>query len=182
MKTIIREEAKKIRDAIPMRTRKEKEKKILSYLKTLPLGKHVFIYKSMRSEVSTEEIIKWLLHSGAAVYLPRIDASDNSMQPHIFNPGDPLERSSFGMEEPVNEPLFELSLLSCVIIPLLAFDPQLQRLGYGGGFYDRFLPRTPEALRIGIAFSEQMVDRLEPLETDIPLDYIVTDSGIHSLI
>ena len=100
----------------------------------------------------------------------------------IFNQGDPLERSSFGMEEPVNEPLFELSLLSCVIIPLLAFDPQLQRLGYGGGFYDRFLPRAPEALRIGIAFSEQMVDRLEPLETDIPLDYIVTDSGIHSLI
>lgn len=178
LKKGIRQEAIKRRNAIPVRLRREKEENILELLKTLPLGDHVFIYKNMRSEVATDKILLWLDESGATAYLPRTELSDHSMQPHAYKPGDPLEIKNFGMAEPVNAPLEDLSQLSAILIPLLAFDRDLHRIGYGGGFYDRFLPRAPQALRIGLAFSEQEFEPLMQMTTDIPLDYIVTEKEI----
>ncbi len=178
MKTSIRKEAAQRRNAIPVPVRREKEKQILEYIKQLPLGDHVFLYKNMRSEVSTREILHWLIEQGATTYIPRTDLSDYSMEPHAYVPGDPLETKTFGLSEPINEPLHDLDQLTSILVPLLAFDRDFHRVGYGGGFYDRFLPRAPKALRVGIAFSEQEFDRLLQVDTDVVLDYIVTDKGV----
>lgn len=64
-----------------------------------------------------------------------------------------------------------------VIVPLLAFDSKLNRLGFGGGWYDRFLSVQPRAIKIGLAFNLQMADSVPTLPHDVALDMIVTETG-----
>ena len=80
---------------------------------------------------------------------------------------------AFGIQEPVGE-AEDLSP-DIVVLPMLAADRQLYRLGYGGGYYDRYLARRPQALRIGICYSFQLADRLPAEPHDLPLHILVTD-------
>jgi 5,10-methenyltetrahydrofolate synthetase len=72
------------------------------------------------------------------------------------------------------------SKFDLIIIPCLAFDGDLCRLGWGGGWYDRFLAGQPEAMKIGLAYQNSLVEAGLPREAhDIPLDKIITESGIY---
>lgn len=178
MKSEIRSSAMMRRDAIALEDREQKEKYIFAHLKSLPLGEHVFIYKSIRSEASMDRMIEWLAKKEISTYLPRTDFRDHSMLPVKYHPGDELTEKPLGLLEPQGAALEDLSLLTAIVVPMVGYDLHLNRLGYGGGFYDRFLPRAPQALRIGIAFSEQEVDSLLAEDTDIPMDFIATDKGL----
>lgn len=65
-----------------------------------------------------------------------------------------------------------------IIVPLVVFDSNLNRLGFGGGWYDRFLAKQPNALKIGLGYDLQYIDTIDAREHDIPLDMIVTESRI----
>lgn len=69
-----------------------------------------------------------------------------------------------------------------MIIPLLGFDAALNRIGYGGGYYDRTLQGLKHAIKIGVAFEFMKVERIPIDRTDIRLDFVVTESKIYSLI
>jgi 5,10-methenyltetrahydrofolate synthetase len=78
----------------------------------------------------------------------------------------------------LGQPKCEGDAMALVLVPGMAFSPSGDRLGRGAGFYDRFLQKNPQALRVGIGLSEQMFDRIPCEEFDQPLDIVLTDRGI----
>jgi 5-formyltetrahydrofolate cyclo-ligase len=99
-----------------------------------------------------------------------------------FRPGDPTARSEFGMQEPVGGEEIPPQEVDALVIPGLAFDGEGFRLGYGGGFYDRYVRRTrPEALRVGICLVEQIVEEVPHGDADERVDRIVTQDGTLSI-
>ena len=88
---------------------------------------------------------------------------------------DPLEINKYGIPEPISQKIRYPNIL---LIPLIAFDENLNRVGYGGGFYDRYISRirkNKRILKIGIAYSFQKVKKIVTNKYDIKLDYIITE-------
>ena len=131
-----------------------------------------FVYLAKSSEAPTEKLIERLLASGKKVYCPRIDGK--TMQAVAF--GDDFTLSEFQTVEPVGD-VYE-GEIDAVIAPLLAADRQGGRLGYGGGYYDRFFAEHPNALKIGYCFDFQLTKEVPTESTDIRLDIVVTDKQI----
>ena len=92
-----------------------------------------------------------------------------------WSTNDPLEINKYGIPEPISQRILYPNIL---LIPLVAFDENLNRIGYGGGFYDRYINRIREnkrILKIGVAYSFQKVKKIIPNKYDIKLDYIITE-------
>jgi 5-formyltetrahydrofolate cyclo-ligase len=110
--------------------------------------------------------------------LPTIVGGD--LEPRAFVPGDPVTETSFGACEPVNGEAIDPGEIDVIVTPAVAFDRWGRRVGYGGGFYDRFLPKTrDDAARIGIGFVVQLVDEDLPNgHFDLRVDAVVTDAAV----
>jgi 5-formyltetrahydrofolate cyclo-ligase len=133
----------------------------------------VMLFSSFGSEVPTGPMIERLRERGVTVALPRIE--DRDLVPVAYVPGDPVRPASFGAVEPVGPDALDAASLDVVIVPGVVFDRSGGRVGYGGGYYDRFL-RDLAAFRVGIAFSLQVVDgRLPAGSFDLPVHAIVTE-------
>lgn len=179
-KNELREEYKKIRNNINIKSKEQKTEEITKrFINTTQFknAEIIAIYKSFSSEVSTEEIIKYALKSGKKIALPRVNKSKLDFY-EIKSIDEKLIKSNFGIEEPIenSKTFVDKQKIDLVIVPGLAFDKEKNRLGYGGGFYDRFLAGI-NALKIGICFDEQLLknETLPVKETDIKLDIIITD-------
>ena len=138
----------------------------------------VFIYYSLPEEADTHRIIGELLAQNKRVYLPRTEGKDMIF---VRYAGGPLQRGRFGVFEPAGEGVPSIGLIGSAvcILPLLAADRQFHRLGYGGGYYDRFLAvRGKDMLKIGIGYDFQLIDRVPSEGHDILLDMLVTDAGV----
>jgi 5-formyltetrahydrofolate cyclo-ligase len=102
-------------------------------------------------------------------------------EPHlILHPYDParLVRHKFGMLEPDKTlPIVEPGELDMVLVPGIAYDRRGYRLGFGGGYYDRFLPQV-HAVKVGVVFSALLVDHVPNTEFDQRVDWIVCETGI----
>jgi 5-formyltetrahydrofolate cyclo-ligase len=97
-----------------------------------------------------------------------------------YRSGDPVKPSSFGALEPAAGEPVGPEEIDVVVVPGLAFDRRGHRVGYGGGFYDRFLGRLrPDALTVGICFSVQVVDEVPHGRGDRPVDLVVTEQGLN---
>lgn len=143
----------------------------------------VMFYASFRSEVQTRAAISRCLKSGVRLALPLSMPASRELQPRVVNDLALDLRSGYcGIAEPDPDKtgVMEAAAIEAVIVPGSVFDSRGGRLGYGGGFYDRFLTReTPGALRIGLAFALQVVPGELPLaEHDQRLDYLVTEEGV----
>ena len=142
----------------------------------------VFSYLSFASEVDTRAIIRDAWNSGKRVAIPRCVPGGNSMEWYEIESFEGLESGAYGIEEPAADPsrLVEVpppgTELACVaLVPGLSFDKDGYRLGYGGGYYDVFLP-TFGGTSLGLCRSAQFSS--EPLphhEADIPVDFCITD-------
>lgn len=143
----------------------------------------LFMYVNFRSEVETVELIRGLLRQqGMRVAVPLVDASAVSMIPLLIeDPEKDLAPGYYNIPEPDPRKSLRLkaSEIDAAIIPGSVFDIHGGRLGYGGGYYDRFLSNdAPQARRIGFAFELQLVDKV-PLEPhDQPLDILITEKRI----
>lgn len=143
----------------------------------------VMFYASFRSEVQTMEAISRCLQRGVRLALPLSLPASRELQPRVVD--DPVLdlRSGYcGIAEPDPDRtrVLEPAAIEAVIVPGSVFDSRGGRLGYGGGFYDRFLAReAPQALRIGLAFALQVVPGELPLAGhDQRLDYLVTEERV----
>ena len=140
----------------------------------------VMVYLSMKSEVQTEELIKTLFDQGRQIIAPVVGTESGKLIPRcIQNLEKDLVRHRFGMLEP-NEtcPIFPPDKLQLIFVPGIAFDPNGYRLGYGKGFYDRFLPTCPNVVTISIAFQIQIVEDTYPQPWDVPVQHIFTEEGL----
>jgi 5-formyltetrahydrofolate cyclo-ligase len=142
----------------------------------------LFIYVNFRSEVETLELIKKCINRDIRVAVPLVDASAVRMIPLLIkDPEQDLVPGYYNIPEP--DPKKSLRLepgeIDAAVIPGSVFDIHGGRLGYGGGYYDRFLLNdAPQAKRIGLAFELQVVDKV-PLEPhDQPLDILITEERI----
>ena len=179
-KNELREEYKKIINNINIKNKEQKTEEITKkFINTTQFknAEIIAIYKSFSSEVSTEEIIKYALKSGKEITLPRVNKSKLDFY-EIKSIDEKLIKSNFGIEEPIenSKTFVDKQKIDLVVVPGLAFDKEKNRLGYGGGFYDRFLAGI-NALKIGICFDEQLLknETLPVKETDVKLDIIITD-------
>lgn len=120
----------------------------------------IFIYHSFGSEVDTEKLIRSAFLEGKKVFLPRIDAR-KEMRFHQIRSDTKLVSHIFGMQEPPEDcPVLEADDNSLILVPGLLFDRNGYRLGYGGGYYDRYISEHPQAMPVGICYSIQMTEEL----------------------
>lgn len=136
-------------------------------------------YRAMRGELDVMEIFTLMARFEKATALPCV-TEEQALIYRLWKPGDPLARHKLGMEEPLPDaPLAEPEI---ILVPLLAFDGDGYRLGYGGGFYDRTISASREASKnqkfIGVAYSVQEVDEVPTDANDQPLDGILTELGV----
>jgi len=132
---------------------------------------------SFGSEVSTPPLLEALHARGIRVCLPRIRGGGD-LEAVAYEPGDPLTETSFGAREPADGSILAPGELDLVVTPGVAFDRSGHRVGYGGGFYDRFLRSTHRGVpRIAIAFDLQVLPHELPVGNfDLGVDVIVTEA------
>lgn len=157
----------------------EKIKKTLLESKEYKEAKTVFIYVNMSDEVNTEEIIKAILKDGKRVAVPKVITGLKAMEAlEIKSFADLSESGAFGILEPIMEAKNISKEIDISIVPGLAFDNKKRRLGYGGGFYDKFFSKYPNSKKIALCYNYQIVDEVEVEEFDKEMDMIIAESGI----
>tara|TARA_Y200000002_G_scaffold366792_1_gene358133 strand:- start:1066 stop:1620 length:555 start_codon:yes stop_codon:yes gene_type:complete len=130
-------------------------------------------------EVNTLKVFETELIKRLKIFLPVLNRK-NTMHFYKWKKNDVLKINKFGMLEPAL--LIDHIVPEIMLIPLIAYDNQKNRLGYGGGFYDRYLNKYlkihDNILTIGIAFSFQKYHKIPVLRNDVKLNYILTEKGI----
>ena len=137
--------------------------------------KKVGLYYPIGSEVSTIELIKILSKKKYTISLPVLEKNFR-MSFYEWNENKPLKINKYGIPEPYKLKKITPSVL---IIPIVAFDAKLNRLGYGGGFYDRFignLEKNKKILKIGLALSCQKINKVPINKFDKKMNYIFTEN------
>lgn len=139
----------------------------------------VALYHPTNNELSTIELLKELSLKNIITCLPVIKEVGKPLDFKKWQYGEQLVQSKFFN---IKEPIGKCITPNIIILPLLAFDKNLNRLGYGGGFYDRTLKylnsNGSSYISIGYAYSFQEVDAVPTNENDVPLDYIITEEKI----
>jgi len=180
LKNSIRQILRRRKEAMIPEDRLEKSKRVCHHLMTLIHdGETVMVYTSKEKEVNTTSLITTLFERGNPVIIPIIVKDDISLRLSYLRDFSVLVPSTFGVPEPIgNEILATGESVDTIILPMLGFDRTGGRMGYGAGYYDRFLAKNLNVRKIGIAFACQEYDNLPVDENDIPMDYIITEEGI----
>ena len=186
----IRKNTLRIREKLSFADRTDKSKKITSHVvewiednegkeKVGPLNA-AMVYLNMKSEVETNELIEFLFTQRKQIIVPEVDMKSRMLIPRrIQNLDTDLEEHQYGMQQPKADcPLFPSDQIGIIFVPGIAFDLNGYRLGYGKGYYDRFLPTCLNAITIGIAFQAQIVEDTFPQTWDIPVQHIFTENGM----
>ncbi len=180
-KQYLRKTIKQKRDAIPQHIRQVKSEVICEKLFALPEFKqdmtnlNVMSFFNFASEVNTALIHQALWQRNANIYLPRVKSiKDRTMDIVLYTKNTELIKSNYGILEPEDSPLIESKELNIIIVPALAFDQNLNRLGYGGGFYDALLASLQKTvLKVGICFAEQLVSQIPINQHDEKVDLLI---------
>lgn len=174
------------RRAIPARSRLESDASIRSALEAFPLFSEaplVLTYVSREAEVGTRSLIESLLAEGRRVAVPRVDLGAHDMAFHEIRSLDELVPRTMRILEPASDaPVVTTPEMvgSVCLVPGLVFDGAGHRVGYGGGYYDRFLAFYPGD-KIGLARTTMLSSN--PLPTDghdVPVDFIATEGAVWS--
>jgi len=151
--------------------------------------KHVGLYLTNEGELDTQPLIEYLLNEGISVYLPVLHPFSKGYLVFLcYTPDTEMKPNKFGILEPVLNvtKLCPVAALDIIFTPLVAFDEQGNRMGMGGGFYDRTLAQITHSNSnrktklIGLAHDEQKAISLPTQVWDIPLPTILTPSTLYS--
>lgn len=149
-------------------------------------SRRIGVYWPMDGELDTRPLLALLISRGKSAYLPGFaGCRPGEMRWRPFIPGAPLRRLRFGVVEPV-APRASLNprYLDLVITPLVAFDVDGNRLGMGGGYYDRcfsFLKASQGGpVLIGVGYEFQRLEHIDPKPWDVPLSKVITERGVYA--
>ena len=152
--------------------------KFISFLKIDKLNlKSIGGYYPSNYEIDDLDILDLLEKKNFKISLP-IVKKKNQMNFYSWSRNDPLKINKFGIPEPVSTKVFHPDIL---LVPLVGYDSYLNRLGYGGGYYDRYIEKIEKikkVIKIGLAFSFQKISSIPTNQYDKRLDFIVTEKDI----
>jgi 5-formyltetrahydrofolate cyclo-ligase len=175
-----------LRDALTPETRETGSRAICDRVTALiahklPAGSVLALYAAKESEVDPLAIGSHAAKHGLRVVYPRIVPGDRRLAFHEVA-ATQLVPGKFGLKEPgVDAPAVALSEITAFLVPGLAFDHAGGRVGWGRGYYDATLEAVPAALRIGLAFECQVVDRIVREPHDMPVNYLITEAATYAV-
>lgn len=141
---------------------------------------HIFLSIEEQKEVNTEYILNILAGKDKNIVISKSNFEDASMTHFLLTDNTTIRKNHYNIPEPVDGIEINSTQIEVVFVPLLAFDKTGNRIGYGKGFYDRFLSKCkPETIKIGLSFFEAEEEVFETSENDIKLDYCVTPNLVY---
>ncbi|MDD3818550.1 MAG: 5-formyltetrahydrofolate cyclo-ligase [Actinomycetota bacterium] len=184
LKKSIREKVQRERNNLPVSYREKSSKTIAKKFLNCSFytsSGNILIYYPFRNEVETTLIIESALKDNKNIILPRVCNKELELY-YVTDPEKQLEVGAYGIMEPISSMCkpAKISDIEIAIVPGVSFDKKFYRLGYGGGYYDRFLSSIPEKVKkIALCFDIQVVDSLPASSHDIKVDMIITESKIY---
>lgn len=178
----IRKQILTVRDSIAENVRREKSQKIASAIieeEHFKKAGYILLYSDYKSEVETKEIFFEAKKQGKVVCYPKVEG--DTMTFYQVNQLEDLQEGYKGILEPKEEWPYpkEMQENSFLIMPGVAFDKDGNRIGYGKGYYDKFLQNHSSLYKAGICFAEQVVEHIESEAYDKKIDVLYTDKGIY---
>lgn len=184
-KRTLRQEICLQRDGLTPEQIGEKSRRIHKRLQSLPQydqAKTIMFFLTFSSEVDTRPMVEKCLEVGKTILVPKAELSGRKLLPsRLLNWGRDLEKGNYGIPEPRAGALRPVSPLEIdlLIVPGVAFDEGGNRLGYGGGYYDRFFPLLrPEVPLVALAFELQIKAALPVERWDRPVHFIITEERL----
>ncbi len=178
VKMDIRKRHRAIRKALPSEAREARSAALVARLETLDevtSARVVAGFWPLAGEPLLPPLYRTLRAGGATLALPRTHVETGELSLHQADP-NALEAGAFGvMEPPADAPVVPRDAVDIVLVPALAADARGHRIGYGKGFYDRFLPTLPNALRIIVAYDFELLAELPNEPQDVPGHLVVSD-------
>jgi len=166
------------RNSLPEKEILEKSvliKNKLSNFEPYKKSKTAMFFVSFKSEVSTHKMIKESLKNKTVV-VPKV--VHHEIEPSVIIDFENLIPGKFGILEPIETMRIAFKNIDIILVPGIAFDKEGHRIGYGFGYYDKFLAKVTKAVKIGLCFDFQVVDKI-PREThDVPVDFVVTEKRV----
>lgn len=179
-KQALRKQLRTVRGALPKSACEARSAKALERLldlEQLRSASVVLAFASIGNEVSTGEFIEACLEEGKRVGLPRVVGDDLVL--HEIASDTELVPGEFSVPEPpVNSRILADDEIDFALVPALAVDPRGHRIGYGGGYYDRLLPRLGGATTCAVVYDFQLIAEVPNLAFDSTVELIVTDDRV----
>jgi len=140
---------------------------------------HVYLSVESKHEVDTNDIISFMLNKNKRVIVPKM--SNKNLIHFEVDQTTKFTSNKLGIREPIIKVSFDISLIEIIIVPLLVFDKNGHRVGYGGGYYDRFMSNIKnDVIKVGLSLFDP-IDKISDInDNDIPLNFVVTPSRTYN--
>ncbi|MCP9199416.1 5-formyltetrahydrofolate cyclo-ligase [Gramella sp. GC03-9] len=183
-KSEIRKHFKALRLELSENEIEEKSLQIANWSLELPIWDyrffHIFLSIAEQKEVDTEFLLHILQGKDREVVIPKTEHETGSMRHYLLTDQTVIKKNRWNIPEPQDGIEIDTKKLDVVFVPLLAFDKKGHRVGYGKGFYDKFLSNCkPGIVKIGLSFFEPVNEIKEIFSSDVPLDYCITPQKIY---
>lgn len=184
-KTTLRQKYKELRKQLSEEQLEEMSLAIANKILQLPIWEltyfHVFLPITEQNEVNTEFILHALAGKDREIIVSKADFETRTMTHFLLTDNTKIKKNEYNIPEPVDGIEVPSHKIDVVFVPLLAYDKKGNRVGYGKGFYDKFLAECkPDVIKIGLSFFEPEEIIADVFEADVQLNYCVTPNSIHS--
>lgn len=185
LKKELRQKYKALRKQLSENELEEMSLAIANKLLKLPIWEknyfHVFLPITEHQEVNTEFILHLLSGKDKEIIISKSDFETRKMTHFLLTDNTKIKKNEYNIPEPIDGIEVPSHKIEVVFVPLLAFDKKGHRVGYGKGFYDKFLSECkPDVIRIGLSFFDPEELITDVFEGDIQLDYCVTPNEVYS--
>jgi len=182
-KSKIRKRILNVRNNMSKEDVKKNSNAIMDKITSLDIYKQskvVFIYMDFKNEVITSNLIKRMLSEKKRVVIPYTDSINTVLIPSEITKESDLKQNSFGYFEPKSILPVNIEEIDLVIVPGVVFDKNLNRIGFGKGYYDKILNRLkPSAKKVALAHDFQVLEDIPAEEHDVKMDMIITEKNIY---
>jgi len=182
-KSALRKKYKALRNALTVEQLDDFSLAIANKLLQLPIWEkryyHLFLTIAEQKEIDTEFILNILAGKDKDIILSKSNFKDNSLTHFLLTDNTVIKKNAYNIPEPIDGIEVPSNKIDVVFVPLLAYDTKGNRVGYGKGFYDRFLADCkPDVIKIGLSFFPPEKTLFEVDATDIGLDFCVTPKDV----
>lgn len=180
----IRTQVKQFRESISTAELEQDSVLMANHLLNLPIWEkkhfHIFLSIERLKEPDTEPILALLMGKDKSIYISRTQPKDFSMTTVLLEETTRIESNAWDIPEPVNGQEVDPKLLDVIFVPMVGFDLKGNRVGYGKGFYDRFLERTrPDALKVGLCLFSPVEEITDADVFDVRMNMVVTPEKVY---